>query len=143
MPGESSRRAQTTGARGVTDRNFLDAAVGYRNDHSAHIAEILTDQWSLVGVVRRRFNPDTSEVETTLVLRIQCDRVEDGVGSRRPDHRRPSGRSRELRADGSRTGTGVLRSRKPGGPVRSWRWRTRTINPSARKKAFVTGSVRQ
>jgi acyl-CoA reductase-like NAD-dependent aldehyde dehydrogenase len=63
----------------VNDRNFLDAAVGYLNEHSAHIAEILTDQWSLVKVVRRRYNIDTHEFETLLLLRIQCDRVEDGV----------------------------------------------------------------
>lgn len=30
-------------------------------------------------VARRRYNPDTKELETILVLRIQCDRVEDGV----------------------------------------------------------------
>jgi len=65
--------------RNVTDRNFLDAAVVYLNEHSAHIAGILTDQWSLVEVVRQRYNPDTKELETILVLRIQCDRVEDGV----------------------------------------------------------------
>ena len=58
------------------DRNFLDAAVVYLNEHWAHIAEILTDQWSLVEVVRRRYNPDTKDLETILVLRIQCDRVE-------------------------------------------------------------------
>ena len=63
----------------VTDRNFLDAAVGYLNEHSAHIAEILTDQWSLVEVVRERYNSEINELETVLVLRIQCDLVEDGV----------------------------------------------------------------
>lgn len=63
----------------VTDSNFLDAAVGYLNQHSAHIADIVTDQWSLVEVVRRRYNPDAKKLETILVLRIQCDRVEDGV----------------------------------------------------------------
>ena len=81
---EDARRILEAGTDGwrpreVTDRNFLDAAVVYLNEHWAHIAEILTDQWSLVEVVRRRYNPDTKELETILVLRIQCDRVEDGV----------------------------------------------------------------
>ena len=81
---EDARRILEAGTDGwcpgkVTDRNFLDCAVGYLNQHSAHIAEILTDQWSLVEVVHRRYNPDTKQLETTLVLRIQCDRVEDGV----------------------------------------------------------------
>ena len=30
-------------------------------------------------VVHRRYNPDSKQLETTLLLRIQCDRVEDGV----------------------------------------------------------------
>jgi len=34
---------------------------------------------SLVEVCRQRYNPDTKELETSLVLRIQCDRVEDGA----------------------------------------------------------------
>jgi len=81
---EDARRILGAGTDGwrpreVTDRNFLDAAVVYLNEHEANIAEILTDQWSLVEVVRRRYNPDTTELETILVLRIQCDRVEDGV----------------------------------------------------------------
>jgi hypothetical protein len=81
---EDARRILEAGTDGwrprkVTDRNFLDAAVVYLNEHSAHIAGILTDQWSLVEVARRRYNPDTKELETILVLRIQCDRVEDGV----------------------------------------------------------------
>ena len=81
---EDARRILEAGTDGwcpgkVTDRNFLDCAVGYLNQHSAHIAEILTDQWSLVEVVHRRYNPETKQLETTLVLRIQCDRVEDGV----------------------------------------------------------------
>lgn len=81
---EAARRILEAGRDGwcpgnVTDRNFLDAAVGYLNEHAAHIAEIVTDQRSLVEVVRRRYSPDTRELETILVLRIQCDRVEDGV----------------------------------------------------------------
>lgn len=81
---EDARRILEAGTDGwcpgrVTDRNFLDAAVGYLNEYSAHIAEIVSDQSSLVEVVRRRYNPDTKELETTLVLRIQCDRAEDGV----------------------------------------------------------------
>ena len=81
---EDARRILEAGADGwrpreVTDRNFLDAAVVYLNEHWAHIAEILTDQWSLVEVVQQRYNPDTKELETILVLRIQCDLVEDGV----------------------------------------------------------------
>ena len=63
----------------VTDRDYLGAAVGWLDQHHCHIAEILTDQWSLVRVVERRWNPDTNGLKTTLVLRIQCDRVEDGV----------------------------------------------------------------
>jgi hypothetical protein len=80
---EDARRILEAGTDGWrprnTDRDFLDAAVVFLNEHEAHIAEILTDQWSLVEVVRRRYNPDTKELETILVLRIQCDRVEDGV----------------------------------------------------------------
>ena len=81
---EDARRILAAGTDGwrpreVTDRNFLDAAVVYLNEHRAHIAKILTDQWSLVEVARRRYDPDTKELETILVLRIQCDRVEDGV----------------------------------------------------------------
>jgi hypothetical protein len=81
---DDARRILEAGTDGwrpgkVTDRNFLDAAVVYLHEHEAHIAEILTDQWSLVEVVRRRYNPSTKELETILVLRIQCDRVEDGV----------------------------------------------------------------
>jgi len=30
-------------------------------------------------VVERRWSRDTNDIEHTLVLRIQCDRVEDGV----------------------------------------------------------------
>jgi hypothetical protein len=81
---EDARRILEAGTDGwrpskVTAQNFLDAAVVYLNEHSAHIAQILTDQWSLVEVVRRRYNADTRALETTLVLRVQCDRVEDGV----------------------------------------------------------------
>jgi hypothetical protein len=63
----------------VSDRDYLSAAVGWLDHHHCHIAEIITDQWSLVRVVERRWNRDTSDIETTLVLRIQCDRVGDGV----------------------------------------------------------------
>lgn len=63
----------------VADRDYLTAAVGWLDQHHCHIAEILTDQWSLVTVVERRWNQDTNDIETTLELRIQCDRVEDGV----------------------------------------------------------------
>lgn len=81
---ESARRILEAGTDDwcpgpVADRDFLDAAVVYLNEHWAHIAEIVTDQWSLVEVIERRHNPDTNGFETTLVLRIQCDRVEDGV----------------------------------------------------------------
>jgi hypothetical protein len=69
-----------TGAPGrAADRDYLSAAVGWLDQHHCHIAEILTDQWSLVRVVERRWNRDTNDIETTLELRIQCDRVEDGV----------------------------------------------------------------
>jgi hypothetical protein len=81
---EDARRILAAGTDGwcpgeVTDRNFVDAAVGYLNEYSSHIAEIVTDQWSLVEIVAQRYNPDIKELETILVLRIQCDRVEDGV----------------------------------------------------------------
>jgi hypothetical protein len=63
----------------VADRDYLSAAVGWLDQHHCHIAEVLTEQWSLVRVVERRWNRDTNDIETTLELRIQCDRVEDGV----------------------------------------------------------------
>jgi hypothetical protein len=63
----------------VADRDYLSAAVGWLDQHHCQIAEIVTDQWSLVKVVERRWNQDSADIETTLVLRIQCDRVEDGV----------------------------------------------------------------
>ena len=74
-----SKPAPTTGARVVLERDYLSAAVGWLDQHHCHIAEILTDRWSLVRVVERRWNPDGKDIETTLELRIQCDRVEDGV----------------------------------------------------------------
>jgi hypothetical protein len=63
----------------VADRDYLSAAVGWLQQHHCQIAEIVTDQWSLVRVVEQRWNRDTADIETTLVLCIQCDRVEDGV----------------------------------------------------------------
>jgi hypothetical protein len=81
---EEARRILEAGTddwcpRPVADRDYLRAAVGWLDQHHCQIAEIVTDQWSLVRVVERRWNRDTNHIETTLVLRIQCDRVEDGV----------------------------------------------------------------
>lgn len=40
----------------VVDRDYVSAAVGWLEQHHCHIAEILTDQWSLVRVVEQRWN---------------------------------------------------------------------------------------
>jgi hypothetical protein len=111
---EDARRILEAGTDGwrpgnVTDRNFLDAAVGYLNQHSSHIAEIVTDQWNLVEVVRRRYNPETKGFGAILLLRIQCDRVEDGVARA----------VQIIAARGPTVDPGVAsRSRRPGRPRR-------------------------
>lgn len=63
----------------VTDGVFLTSAAAYLGENGAHIAEIATDQWSLVEVVCRRYDVEARQSVLTLVLRVQCDRVEDGV----------------------------------------------------------------
>jgi hypothetical protein len=64
----------------VTDSDFLTYAVMWLDaqEPPAHITEILTDQWSLVSVIQRRYTHG-SGFEPVLLMRIQCDRVEDGI----------------------------------------------------------------
>ena len=63
----------------VDDRNFLDAAAGWLEQHSAKITGIMSDQWNLVEVTQTRWDSERQTPVPVLLLAIQCDRVEDGI----------------------------------------------------------------
>ena len=59
--------------RTVTMDNFLTGIIQSLNwDYDAHLLSIETDQWSAVTV---------EKYDGSLSLRVQCDRVEDGIAA--------------------------------------------------------------
>lgn len=78
----SLRRAPSTSALDMTDRDFLTTAALPSRDEGFEVRDIGWDQWRYLEVCRDRFvlDPDRGHghLERIETWRIQCDRIEDG-----------------------------------------------------------------